>query len=50
MLGISEALITADEDNIASRKVIESNGGRFEKVVVGKVFPEPLARYWVACE
>lgn len=50
MLGISEVLITADEDNIASRKVIESNGGRFEKVVVGKVFPEPLARYWVACE
>ncbi|MBE4325669.1 GNAT family N-acetyltransferase [Vibrio parahaemolyticus] len=50
MLGVSEALITADEDNIASRKVIESNGGKFEKVVMGKVFPEPVARYWVACK
>ncbi|EJG2021303.1 GNAT family N-acetyltransferase [Vibrio parahaemolyticus] len=50
MLGIAQALITADEDNIASRKVIEFNGGQFEKVVMGEVFPEPLARYWVACE
>ncbi|EGQ8513577.1 GNAT family N-acetyltransferase [Vibrio parahaemolyticus] len=50
LLGISEALITADEDNIASRKVIEANGGQFEKVVIGKVFPEPVARYWVVCE
>ncbi|EGQ7967036.1 GNAT family N-acetyltransferase [Vibrio sp. TRT 17S01] len=50
MLGIAEALITADEDNIASRKIIESNGGKFDKVVMGKVFPEPVARYWVACE
>ncbi|HHK8638430.1 TPA: GNAT family N-acetyltransferase [Vibrio parahaemolyticus] len=50
MLGIDQALVTADEDNIASRKVIEANGGQFEKVVIGKVFPEPLARYWVACE
>ncbi|WP_333913578.1 GNAT family N-acetyltransferase [Vibrio coralliirubri] len=50
MLGITQALVTADEDNIVSRKVIEANGGQFEKVVMGKVFPEPLARYWVACE
>ncbi|WP_087026542.1 GNAT family N-acetyltransferase [Thaumasiovibrio subtropicus] len=50
LLGIAEALITADEDNIASRKVIESNGGRFEKVVMGKVFPEPVARYWIVCK
>ncbi|MDS1842127.1 GNAT family N-acetyltransferase [Vibrio vulnificus] len=50
LLGIAQVLITADEDNIASRKVIESNGGQFEKVVRGKVFPEPLARYWVTCE
>ncbi|KDM91633.1 GNAT family N-acetyltransferase [Photobacterium galatheae] len=49
-LGIRKALITADEDNIASRKVIESNGGIFESVVMGKVFPEPIARYWVSCE
>lgn len=49
-LGITQALITADEDNLASRKVIESNGGKFEKVIKGKVFPVPLARYWVICK
>ncbi|HBC3537119.1 TPA: GNAT family N-acetyltransferase [Vibrio parahaemolyticus] len=49
-LGIDQALVIADEENIASRKVIEANGGQFEKVVMGKVFPEALARYWVACE
>lgn len=49
-LGIRQALLTADEDNIASRKVIEANGGQFDQVVIGKVFPHPVARYWVNCE
>jgi len=48
-LGVFRALLTADEDNVASRKVIEANGGEFEKIVMGKVFPNPLARYWVNC-
>ncbi|MDO6544882.1 GNAT family N-acetyltransferase [Photobacterium sanguinicancri] len=48
-LGIDSALITADEDNLASRSVIESNGGQFDRVVIGKVFPNPIARYWVDC-
>ncbi|MGF1719008.1 GNAT family N-acetyltransferase [Vibrio kyushuensis] len=46
-LGITKILITADEDNIASRKVIEANGGEFENIVKGKVFNVPLARYWI---
>lgn len=49
-LGIKKALVTADEDNLASRKVIEGNGGMFENIVMGKVFPNPIARYWVRCE
>ncbi|SIO92640.1 GNAT family N-acetyltransferase [Vibrio spartinae] len=49
-LGIERALLTADEDNFASRGVIEANGGEFEKVVMGKVFPGPLVRYWVNCK
>ncbi|EHA1127684.1 GNAT family N-acetyltransferase [Vibrio navarrensis] len=49
-LGIAQALVTADEDNYASRKVIEANDGKFEKIVMGKVFPNPLARYWVSCK
>ncbi len=49
-LGIDQALVTADEDNNASRKVIEANGGQFEKIVMGKMFPNPLARYWISCK
>jgi predicted acetyltransferase len=41
--------VTADEDNVASRRVIESNGGELENIVMGKVYPNPIARYWVEC-
>lgn len=40
-LGIDPALLTCDEDNIASRKVIEANGGMLEDSRHGKL------RYWV---
>ncbi len=46
-IGLSEILITADEDNVASRKIIEANGGKFERMIFGKVYPHPIARYWV---
>lgn len=49
-LGLKKALITTDEDNWASRKVIESNGGKLEGIVMGKIFPNPIARYWVDCD
>jgi len=48
-LGIEKALLTADEDNLASRKVIEANGGELENIVMGKVFNNLIARYWVQC-
>lgn len=48
-LKIDKALITADEDNIASRKVIEANGGKLESIIIGTVFPYRIARYWVDC-
>jgi predicted acetyltransferase len=41
-LGIDRVLVTCDHDNIASRKVIEANGG---------VLQEPrgvILRYWIA--
>jgi predicted acetyltransferase len=41
VLGIDPALITCDEDNTASRKVIEANGGVLEDVRGIKL------RYWV---
>jgi predicted acetyltransferase len=40
-LGIDPALLTCDADNIASRKVIEANGGVLEDSRHGKL------RYWV---
>jgi predicted acetyltransferase len=40
-LGIDRALLTCDEDNIASRKVIEVNGGVLEDKRGAKL------RYWV---
>jgi predicted acetyltransferase len=40
-LGIPSALVTCDEDNIGSRKVIEANGGVLEDQRGGKL------RFWV---
>ncbi|HEY6738865.1 MAG TPA: GNAT family N-acetyltransferase [Actinopolymorphaceae bacterium] len=40
-LGIDPALVTCDDDNIASRKVIEANGGVFEDQRGKKL------RFWV---
>lgn len=40
-LGIDPVLITCDEDNVGSRKVIERAGGRYEDSRSGK------RRYWV---
>ncbi|WP_152363289.1 GNAT family N-acetyltransferase [Microlunatus speluncae] len=41
-LGIDSALVTCDEDNLASAKVIEHNGGVYEDSRSGK------RRYWVS--
>jgi predicted acetyltransferase len=40
-LGIDRALLTCDEDNLASHRVIEANGGVLEGGSGGKV------RYWI---
>ncbi|CAG9000264.1 MAG: hypothetical protein CENE_02258 [Candidatus Celerinatantimonas neptuna] len=48
-LGIERALITADEDNIASRKVIEANGGLLERIAPRHFSKGTIARYWVNC-
>jgi predicted acetyltransferase len=46
-LGVKKALITCDEDNIGSKKIIESCGGVFEsKFNEGKNKPKKL-RYWI---
>jgi predicted acetyltransferase len=40
-LGVESALLTCDDDNVASRRVIERNGGMLEDERDGKL------RYWV---
>lgn len=48
-LGLARALVIANQDNLASRKVIEANGGQLESLIMGKVYQQPLARYWIDC-
>ncbi len=49
-LGISKILITCDEGNIASTRVIEKNGGIFENTVIRTETDIPKRRYWVTIE
>ncbi|NND02078.1 MAG: GNAT family N-acetyltransferase [Acidimicrobiia bacterium] len=46
-LGLDSVLVTCDEDNIASRKIIESNGGVYEKTVHSARLRAPKLRYWI---
>jgi predicted acetyltransferase len=41
-LGLARVLITCDQDNIGSRRVVEANGGVLELIADGR------ARYWLA--
>jgi predicted acetyltransferase len=44
--GVSPILVTCDDDNLASARVIEANGGMLEGVVPG-VADIPKRRYWL---
>lgn len=46
-LGLTRALITCDEDNIGSKKIIEHNGGQFENAVVERGRSVRKLRYWI---
>jgi len=46
-LGIKRALLTCDETNIASKKVIEFNGGQFENALPVEGSPVKKLRYWI---
>ncbi|PYE48990.1 GNAT family N-acetyltransferase [Deinococcus yavapaiensis] len=46
-LGLSEVLLTCDEDNLGSRGVIEHNGGVLEGVVKLEWYAKPICRYWI---
>lgn len=44
-LGIKSAIIVADENNLASRKMIEANGGQLQSVKYSKMSGVTLAKY-----
>ncbi len=46
-LGITRLLITCDDTNIGSRKIIEENGGILENIVENGENHPPKRRYWI---
>jgi predicted acetyltransferase len=46
-LGLSRVLVTCDEDNTGSRKIIEYNGGQLENIIEVKDSPVRKMRYWI---
>jgi len=48
--GLSRVLLTCDETNTGSRKIIEANGGQFENAVVVEGQADKKLRYWMSLE
>lgn len=46
-IGIHRALITCDDTNIKSRKIIETNGGVLENIVENGINQPLKRRYWI---
>src|SRR5215207_1294779 len=46
--GLQRVLLTCDQTNIGSRKVIETNGGQFENAVVVAGQAIQKLRYWIS--
>ena len=46
-LGIERVLVTCDDDNVGSAKVIERCGGVFESIVGDAETSTPIRRYWI---
>lgn len=49
-LGLTRVLLTCDDDNIGSIRVIEKNRGILESVVTGTNGETSKRRYWIATE
>ncbi|GAB3095961.1 GNAT family N-acetyltransferase [Lysobacter terrae] len=47
-LGLDRVLVTCDDDNAASIRVIEKNGGVFDDIYHDATLRRPKRRYWVA--
>ena len=47
-LGLTRVLVTCDDDNVGSIKVIEKNGGVLESTVTHPDGDTPKRRYWIS--
>ena len=45
--GLEWVLLTCDEDNLGSRKIIESNGGTLENIIEVERWSAKVCRYWI---
>jgi predicted acetyltransferase len=45
--GISRALLTTDDDNVGSIRIIERNGGRLAGCVTSRITGKPIRQYWI---
>lgn len=46
-LGIDRVLVTCDDDNTASARIIERCGGELESLVANPSGRQPIRRYWI---
>lgn len=46
-LGLTRVLLTCDDDNIGSIRIIEANGGKLHDTVALKNRKRPVRRYWI---
>jgi predicted acetyltransferase len=46
-IGLERVLVTCDDDNVGSAKVIENCGGVLENLTAGRDRSVPKRRYWV---
>lgn len=49
-LGVKKALLTCWNDNLASKKIIESNGGVLEKTSISEADKKLTNYYWIGIE
>ena len=47
MIHLDKFLITCDDDNIASKRIIENNGGVFESEIFKEENNKQMRRYWI---
>ena len=46
-LSLERILVTCDENNVGSRRIIENNGGVYEDSIESPELAQPKRRYWI---